>query len=247
MRRFILFLFTFITCLNLPIKSFASEDSKIESLLLKAQQEDKHVLVRFSATWCLPCQILDDQIANHPEIQKRLNELYINIELDYDEPDDLEWFVRYGVQCLPTMMVIDDMGEVIDRIDGSGSMEEIEMFVRMNSKHPVEKIDTKDLSDVNYSNSKIDITHVKTKPTIKSFKPADFSIQFGAFSSYENASKLSTILSTSENINTLIFEESMNGKILYKVRQTYFPDHKSGNVYIKAYKEKGIDCILKKA
>jgi len=245
MRRFITILFTVVTFINLPIDILASSNL-IEDVLLRAQEEDKHIFVRFSASWCLPCQMLDDQLANHPEIVKDINEIYIGIELDYDEPVDMEWFVRYGVQCLPTMMVIDDMGQVVDRLDGSGSMAGLESFLHLNSKHPTDRLASKDLSNAGVSNSKIHITDKKVKATKKVFVPSDFSIQFGAFSSYENAQKLSNILLTTENISTIILEENANGRTLFKVRQTYFPENKTGAYYVNSYKKKGIDCMLKK-
>ena len=206
MRRFIPLLLTLVTCLSLPQTSFATSNT-IEDILLKAQEEDKHIFMRFSASWCLPCQMLNDQLASHPELTKQLNELYIELELDYDEPNDQEWFVRYGVQCLPTMIVIDDMGQIIDRMGGSGSIAGLESFLRMNSKYPIEKLATKDLSHVNISERKIHITNEKVKAVKKVFVASDFSIQFGAFSSYENAQKLSSILYSKENINTIILEE----------------------------------------
>jgi len=246
MRRFTLLLFTFITGFNLPINSIASNSTAIEDVLLQAQEEDKHIFVRFSASWCLPCQMLNDQLANHPEIVKDINDIYLQLELDYDEPKHQEWFVRYGVHCLPTMMVIDDMGQIIDRMDGTGSIAGIESFLHKNSKHPIEKLASKDLSNVSISQSKIHITHKKVEPAKKVFIPSDFSIQFGAFSSYENAQKLFNILLSKEKINTIILEEPSNGRILYKVRQTSFVDNKTGGSYVKLYKEKGIDCMLKK-
>ena len=246
MRRFTLFLLTLVTCFNLPIDSNASSSTKIEDVLVRAQQEDKHIFVRFSADWCLPCQTLNDQLTNHPEIIKNINEIYLQLELDYDEPQHLEWFVRYGVQCLPTMMVIDDMGQIIDRMDGTSSMAGLESFLRTNSKYPTDKLASKNLSSASISQSKIHIPKNKIRQSRKTFVPADFSIQFGAFSSYTNAQKLANILLTTEKINTIILEESSNGKTLYKVRQTSFADNKSGDSYLRFYRSKGIDCMLKK-
>ncbi len=245
MRRFITFFLTVVTFFNIPIDTIASSTT-IEDVLLRAQEEDKHIFVRFSASWCLPCQLLNDQLASHPEIVEDINKIYIDLELDYDEPNHLEWFVRYGVQCLPTMMVIDDMGQIVDRMDGSGSIAGLETFLQMNSKHPTDRFVSKDLSKAKVIESKIHLTEKKVVATKKVFVPADFVIQFGAFSSYENAQKLSNILLTSENISTIILEENTNGRTLYKVRQTYFPDNKTGTYYVDSYKKKGIDCMLKK-
>ena len=241
MRHFIPLLLTLVTCLNLPLSSFAT--NTIEDILLQAQEEDKHIFIHFSASWCLPCQILNDQLESHPEIVK---EIYIELELNYDEPNDHEWFVRYGVQCLPTMIVIDDMGQIIDRMDGTGSLAEVKSFLQRNSKYQNGKLVSKDLSNIGVLESKVLFSNKNVKAVKKDFVVSDFSIQFGAFSSYDNAQKLSGILLSKENINTIILEESTNGKMLYKVRQTFFSDNKTGTSYVESYKKKGIDCMLKK-
>ncbi len=245
MRHFIPLLLTLVTCLGLPQSSFATNNT-FEDILLQAQEEDKHIFMHFTASWCLPCQMINDQLESHPEILKEINEIYIELELDYDEPNDQEWFVRYGVQCLPTMIVIDDVGQIIDRMDGTGSLAEIESFLHRNSKYPTEKSTTKDLSNIMPPSSKNHISKKNVKAVKKVFEASDFSIQFGAFSSYENAQKLSSILFSTESINTIILEESSNGKTLYKVRQITFLENKAGSFYVQAYKKKGIDCMLKK-
>ena len=245
MRRLIPTLITLITLSFQPLYASAS-NSTIEDVLLKAQQEDKHIFVRFSASWCLPCQLLNDQLANHPEIVKEINEIYLGIELDYDDPNDQKWFVRYGIQCLPTMMVIDDMGQVIDRIDGTESIDGLQSFLKMNSKHPTDKFAKKELSNVQISKNKIYTKHIRQESPKRVLVSADFSIQFGAFRSFSNAQTLSNNLLTNEKISTIILEELSNGNTLYKVRQIIFEEERSGDSFIKSYKNKGIDCMLKK-
>ena len=245
MIRFTSILLTLITSLFLSIDCTAS-DLNIEDILLQAKQQDKHIFIRFSASWCLPCQMLNDQLANHPEIVKDINEIYIGIELDYDDPNDLEWFVRYGIQCLPTMMVIDDMGKTIDKINGTGSIAGLESFLHLNAKYPTDKFDHKELSNIQSSKNIIHTKNTKqdSPKTVLIF--SDFSIQFGAFSSFSNAQNLSNSLLAKENIGTIILEEYADGKALYKVRQISFMDDRAGNTYVKSYKQKGIECMLKK-
>lgn len=247
MRRFVLLFSIFITLFVLPAHCLATEFS-VEEVLLKAQQEDKHIFMRFTASWCLPCQMLEEELKNHKNIVEDINEIYLYLELDYDKSDHQEWFVRYGVSCLPSMLIIDDMGQVIDRIDGTITIENgLASFLNSNAKYPTDKFEYDVLSQTIEKEVIRSKDPVKTVPIKSVLVNLDYSIQFGAFGSYSNAQKLSNSLLSNENISTIIVEENSNGKTLFKVRQIYFSNTQSGTAYMKEYRSRGIECMLKRA
>ena len=244
MSRLVILILTAITISAVSVDA-GENDTSIEKVLGQAKKEQKHVFVRFTEEGCLPCQVLEDQLSFHPQIVSQIKRLYLNVELDVDEPNNKEWIEKYDIQGLPTIIIIDDTGEELDRMDGYTSMDSLRIFINANkkgNKPPVATFLTNLSLDENSESAHEEENLVSLPP-----RSQRFAIQFGAFSSYRNAKKLSNHLLQSEKINTVIVQETSKGKPLYMVRQTTFKQGKSSDFYINEYKRKGIDCMLKKS
>lgn len=74
--------------------------------------------IKFSAEWCGPCRTIK------PIVEKLSNEpKYSSIEfkeINIDEDDD-DLSGKYSVRNVPTMLMVDDEGNAIERIVGSVS------------------------------------------------------------------------------------------------------------------------------
>ena len=76
-------------------------------------------ILRFTATWCKPCQALK-------EILDRI-ETDIPIEvIDIDE--NMELATEYGIRSVPTMVMVED-GNVIKKMVGVQTIQEVEAFI----------------------------------------------------------------------------------------------------------------------
>ena len=76
-------------------------------------QSDKPVLVDFSATWCVPCQMMGpimEQLANDFEGKAKV------AKVDYNECMDLA--MKYNIMSVPSMLFFKN-GEIKDQVVGA--------------------------------------------------------------------------------------------------------------------------------
>lgn len=84
-------------------------DTNFDEVILNA---DKPALVDFWAVWCGPCRVVGPIVE---EIADEYDGRVVVGKLDVDS--NRETAVKYGIQAIPTLLVIKD-GEVADRIVG---------------------------------------------------------------------------------------------------------------------------------
>lgn len=76
-------------------------------------------LLKFSASWCQPCQVLS----------KNLKTIDLNIEIEeIDVDENREKTVEFGIRSVPTLVLVED-DKVIDVLVGSKSNDEINKWI----------------------------------------------------------------------------------------------------------------------
>jgi thioredoxin 1 len=79
---------------------------------------ERLTVVDFSATWCGPCRMLEPILG---ELAAELDGVDF-LKVDVDRAQELA--IRYGVQAVPTLIVLRG-GEVVDRLMGLRSKREL--------------------------------------------------------------------------------------------------------------------------
>lgn len=75
---------------------------------------------KFSASWCGPCKQLSaliDTLDQKPDI----------VEIDID--NDVELASKYQIRGVPTMLKVDNNGNVVDRIVGMQTKAKLELWL----------------------------------------------------------------------------------------------------------------------
>ncbi|MFK8103789.1 MAG: thioredoxin family protein [Saprospiraceae bacterium] len=113
-----------------PTNAVAAESVPRESIALmeqftnlteRANQEQKLYFLKFGAPWCLPCQLMEEstfQDQNFLELLKR-SYLYLNVNVDLFDGISLKQ--KYRVKSLPTIIVFDQHGRLLEKVEGSTS------------------------------------------------------------------------------------------------------------------------------
>lgn len=85
----------------------------LDAALVEARLTRKRVFVDFSADWCPPCITMKHDVWPDPAVERALAQSYVPVLIDVDRDDAVP--ARYGVRGIPTVVVLDDAGQVIRR------------------------------------------------------------------------------------------------------------------------------------
>jgi thiol:disulfide interchange protein len=105
----------------------------MDDALERARAENKAVVVNFYADWCVWCQRMESTTLRDANVASLLSEQVVPVNLDVDG-DGKELSNDFGVEALPTVLVLDTEGREIGRIPGymppAGFLEALEGFLR---------------------------------------------------------------------------------------------------------------------
>ncbi len=84
-----------------------------EALLLEAKEQGKPVMIDFTAAWCGPCQIMENQVFSRQKIVDAA-EAFLTLKADMTRSDDPEvqaLAARFSIVAYPTVVFIGADGE----------------------------------------------------------------------------------------------------------------------------------------
>jgi thiol-disulfide isomerase/thioredoxin len=123
MKQFLLFITLFTATLvwagDTGIEFF---HGTFEEAKAKAEKENKLLFIDCYTVWCGPCKMLAKTVFTQPEMGKFFNENFINVKLDM-EKEGVGFGAEYGINAYPTLIYMDHMGNVKQRVVGGRSAE----------------------------------------------------------------------------------------------------------------------------
>ncbi len=81
----------------------------------EAAESNKPMLVVFGASWCPPCREMKRRVWPDAKVTEAADSLYIPLYIDVDDAKHQSLSVRYDVQSIPAVLVMDAAGNLIDR------------------------------------------------------------------------------------------------------------------------------------
>ena len=99
--------------------------SGFSEAISKAKQENKPMLVDVYATWCVPCKRLDKIVFSDKEAGEFINSRFVSLKVDGEKGEGPELLKKFNIPGYPTILLVDQSGEEIDRLVGfDGNKEE---------------------------------------------------------------------------------------------------------------------------
>ena len=109
--------------------SFAQQDSivwleKFRDAIEVAKEQNKLIVLDFTASWCIACPTMDDEVWSQSEIVNMMKD-FVPLRLNADKDIGETMFYRYNLEALPAGVVLDRYGSNLLSWNGFAEVEEI--------------------------------------------------------------------------------------------------------------------------
>lgn len=91
--------------------------------LEKAKTEGKLLFVEFYADWCTPCKWMDKTTFKDENVVSLINTNYVALKMDIENEDGAVLKSQYSVRMLPTILIFNSEGKMVDRVEKTLSSE----------------------------------------------------------------------------------------------------------------------------
>ena len=119
----------------LPVKAPAPQ---VKPAPIAATPSNRPTLLKFTADWCLPCQIMDESVFPRREIQQHFADDFALETVNIESIDGFGRKQKFNVETLPTFVLIDENGRELDRRSRALTVEELDGFLRTHRSTPAE-------------------------------------------------------------------------------------------------------------
>lgn len=94
------------------------KSSSLIKVVDRAIEEDKLVFIDIYTDWCMPCQIMDEEVFSDDHLGDYFNEHFISYKVDAEKTNGPDIATLYQIIGYPTLLFIDHKGKVLTKKDG---------------------------------------------------------------------------------------------------------------------------------
>lgn len=98
----------------------------LAEVLSYAKSENKLVFVDVYTDWCLPCQIMDEDVFSDKELAHYFDERFVSYKVNAEKGTGPLVAANYEVPAYPTLLFLNSEGDVL--LKKLGSARRLEMF-----------------------------------------------------------------------------------------------------------------------
>jgi thioredoxin-related protein len=226
-----LYLFFLILLVSAEIKAHDIKpifnSANIKEAKVKAGQEGKLIFIDFYADWCMPCQWMDKTTFKDEEVAQILSEHYVSLKANIDEESGYDLKNAYDIKYLPTMLIFNSEGRLLDRVEQSLTPKKLIALLNKYNEPANKAIMKHDintapdlhhprLADASESMKSMNDDfkkHFDDKASVKTYR-----LQLGVFERYQGAQEMVQSLKQLFTEPITVSNEFKEGKPVYKVR-----------------------------
>ncbi len=105
-------------------------EGSFEEALVQAEKENKLVFVDAYTTWCGPCKYMSRDVFTDESVGSYFNSKFINLKLDQEEGEGLEFAKTYEVRFYPTLLFINAEGKLAHKAIGA---KDVKQFMQLGT------------------------------------------------------------------------------------------------------------------
>ena len=223
-----------------------------EKVTQQAAKEGKLYFVHFTADWCMPCQWMDKNTFQDPLLAAYIKVKYLALKINIDEAEGQALKGRFGITALPSTLVFNVQGEVVDRYEASLAADHL-LHVLKSHDIPENRLKKlappPDVAVLDSPKPKFNVPEPGlARPaavTQGSDRQEPFGIQAGLYYDYHQAVKELIRLERRINLPVHLFTSRMEGPTLYKIIIGPFPNRNGAQYYLQLLERNAIAGSVK--
>ena len=94
-------------------------------VLDKVKKGEKLIFITFYTDWCLPCKLMEEDVFTDAEIGRFFNKNFLNMHVNGETTAGANLVSIFQVKVYPTILFLDQAGNVIVRKDGAAFHSEL--------------------------------------------------------------------------------------------------------------------------
>lgn len=93
-------------------------DVLLSDIVDMAKRQEKVVFMYVHADWCLPCQMMEEEVFSHKPTYEFLNENFVPYKVDAEKRNGPDLKALFGIEELPGLLFLDHRGRVLEQKQG---------------------------------------------------------------------------------------------------------------------------------
>jgi len=233
MKKFQLYLI--VTLVQLIFSMSYANDIKINFASVnindarkQAGSEGKLLFIDFYAAWCSPCKWMDQTTFRDENVAKLLNNNFVSVKVDIDEIPGYELKNTYDVKYLPTMLIFNSQGQLLDRVEETLSPRKLLILLEKHNSSENKEIQRHEFNtspSATLKNQEVVVSESMQQSRDEYHKyfyspqtGTTYRVQVGVFERYQGASDMVNTLRQLFTEPVSVINEYKNNSPVFKVR-----------------------------